>query len=498
MTVSILGPLRFGASAVLGAVLAASLAASACGGGRGDRDAPRTASHPSDAKPNVLLIVVDTLRADHVGAYGFRGDITPSVDALARRGVRFERYTTVVPTTLASFTSMLTGKHPHTHGVFRNGVRWPGGMEGIQAVFGRGGYETAAFIAGYCLSSEFGVSSGFERFDEKLTVAFDADPNNRLVRPAGEVTASFVSWLGGRQGDGRPFFAMVHYFDPHAPYQPPPPYDSMFDPAYRGGVTGSMGDIDLGRRALARSGGVLDDDTRHLAALYAGEVRYVDDEIGKLLAAVERAGIAKDTLVVFTADHGETLHEHDDFFNHGPSVYDTEIRIPLIVAGPGVEEAGRAVARPACNIDLAPTLLEYAGLTIPEGIEGHSFLAEIRRKDPGGASAERSLFAEATKPQAVERGQRWPNRLKARCILRGPWKVIHTPWRGDRWELYDLASDPVEQRNLWGGSALPRATVDGMAEALTWWSKTEPGGRPPEGPQDEEILKRLRALGYVD
>jgi arylsulfatase A-like enzyme len=263
-------------------------------------------------------------------------------------------------------------------------------------------------------------------------------------------------------------------------------------------MTGSMADIDLGRRALARSGGVLDADTRHLAALYAGEVRYVDAEIGKLLDAVERAGIAKDTLVVFTADHGETLHEHDDFFNHGPSVYDTEIRIPLIVAGPAVEGAGRTVARPACNVDLAPTLLEYAGLPIGAEIEGHSFLADVQRGEPGPPSGERPLFAEATKPQAAERGQRWPNRLKARCILRGPWKVIHTPWRNDRWELYDLDADPLEQRDIWGGSALPRETRDGMAEALTWWSQTEPGGRPPEGPQDEEVLKRLRALGYVD
>ncbi len=474
----------------VGVALAALLAASSCGGGGG-------ASGVS-AKTNVLLIAVDTLRADHLGAYGFRGEISPHVDALAKRGVRLERYTTVVPTTLASFTSLLTGRHPHTHGVFRNGVRWPNELEGIPSVFERGGYETAAFIASWCLSSEFGFSRGFDHFDQNLTVEFDADPNNKLVRPAAEVTSAAVAWLEKRGGGARPFFALVHYFDPHAPYQPPPPYDTMFDPGYRGPVTGSMADIDVARRVLAASRGVPDANTRHLEALYDGEIRYADDEIGKLLAALDRLGLSASTLVVFTADHGETLAEHEDFFNHGPSVYDTEIRIPLIAAGPGIGAAGAATSRPACNIDLAPTLLEYAGLPIPPAFEGHSFLASLRKPEAGPAPSARLFFAEATKPQAVEAGQRWPNRLKARCVLRGGFKLIHTPWRDDRWELYDLAADPLERKSLWGGAALPRSTIDDLVRALDWWSRTEPGGKPPEAPQDEETLKRLRALGYVD
>ncbi len=490
------GPRRSRVPGLLGVALAALLAA-ACGGG-GGRPARESGRSAPSAKTSILLVVVDTLRADHLGAYGFRGEISPHVDALATRGVRFERYTTVVPTTLASFTSMLTGRHPHAHGVFRNGVRWPDGLEGIQSAFAGGGYETAAFIASWCLSSEFGLARGFDHFDQNLTVAFAEDPNNRLVRPASEVTSAAIAWLTGRRAD-RPFFAMVHYFDPHAPYQPPPPYDTMFDPGYRGPVTGSMPDIDVARRVLAASKGVHDANTRHLEALYDGEIRFADDEIGKLLAALDRLGLAGSTLVVFTADHGETLAEHEDFFNHGPSVYDTEIRIPLIVAGPGIGGAGTVAARPACNIDLAPTLLEYAGLPIPQGYEGHSFLATLGKPEPGSSPAGRLLFAEATKPQAVEQGQRWPNRLKARCVLRGTWKVIHTPWLHDRWEMYDLASDPLERKDLWGGApSLPRATVDELSKALDWWSRIEPGGRPPEAPQDAETLKRLRALGYVD
>lgn len=485
------------AAGLRGILLLAALGASSCAKEDDHTAAIRTA-HRGRTAPSILLIVVDTLRADHLGAYGFKGDISPNADALARRGVRLERYTTVVPTTLASFTSMLTGRHTNRHGVFRNGVVWPAGLEGMQSEFQNAGYETAAFVSSYCLTAGFGLSRGFEHFDENLTVEMKDLKQNKLVRTAADVTAAAGAWLAGRRSDDRPFFAMVHYFDPHWPYQPPAPYDTMFDPGYRGTVTGSIAEMEVGRTTLRRSGGVLDADTRHLEALYAGDIRYADDEIGKLLGTLERLGLAGNTLVVFTADHGETLHEHDDYFDHGPSVYDTEIRIPLIIGGPGIDAAGRVVTRPASNIDLAPTLLDYAGLSLPAGYEGRSFLDSLRDPEPTAVSTERALFAEATKPFGVERNQRWPNRLKARCILHGPWKVINTPWRENRWELYDLVADPVEQRNLWGQVQPPREAVDQLAAALEQWSGTEPGNKTSEAPVDSAVLERLKSLGYAN
>lgn len=478
-------------------VVLATLLATSCGGD-GGRTKDIAARRSGRTTPSILLIAVDTLRADHLGVYGFPGDISPHVDALARRGVRFERYTTVVPTTLASFTSMLTGRYANGHGVFRNGVVWPDGLEGMPSVFLKEGYETAAFVSSYSLSSRFGVSRGFEHFDENLTVAMKDLGQNSLVRSATDVTTAAIAWLTNRASDDRPFFAMVHYFDPHWPYEPPPPYDTMFDPGYRGSMRGSMADIEAGRKSLVRSKGALDADTRHLEALYAGDVRYTDEEIGRLLAGVDRLGLSANTLVVLTADHGETLHEHDDYFNHGPSVYDTEIRIPLVVAGPGIEGSGRVVERPACNIDLAPTLLAYAGLPVPQAYEGRSFLDVLRRAGSSEGATARAIFAEATKPFAVERNQSWPNRLKARCVLRGPWKVVNTPWRENLWELYDLGSDPLEQRNLWGRAAPAKAAVDAMAAALARWSGAESGAAAPEAPSDPEVLERLKSLGYVD
>jgi arylsulfatase A-like enzyme len=243
---------------------------------------------------------------------------------------------------------------------------------------------------------------------------------------------------------------------------------------------------------------VLDSDAPHLEALHSGDICYTDDEIGKLLEALERLGLAEHTLVIFTADHGETLLEHGDYFNHGPSVCDTEIHIPLIAVGPGIEGGGRVVRRPARNIDLAPTLLAYAGLAVPQCFEGTSFFDALRKAEPPAGSPPRALYAEATKPFAVERGQTWPNRLKARCVLLGTLKVINTPWRDDRWEVYDLAADPGEQRDLWGSAALPRKTVDGMAGELARWSRSEPGTGVPEAPTDPQVLERLKSLGYVD
>ena len=446
---------------------------------------------------NILLVVVDTLRADHLGCYGFPQATTPNLDDLAGRGVRFTRYTTVVPTTLASFTSMLTGRYPNRHGVYRNGVRWPEGLEGVQGVFRAAGYETAGFVASYCLSSDFGIARGFDYFGERLTIEMPNLPQNKLIRRGAEVTREVIAWLDSREAGSPPFFAMVHYFDPHWPYQPPPSYAEWFDPGYAGPVTGAMPDFREVRLRVARNGGRSDADSRHLHSLHLGEIRYADEQIGALLEGLSRRGLDQRTLVVVTADHGETFHEHWDLFNHGLSVYDTNIRIPLIVSGPGVTGQGRAVALPFANIDLAPTLLDYAGLEIPADYEGASFHSWLTGLT-GADGAARRLFSEATKPHHAETNQRWPNRLKARCVLGGRWKLIHTPWRENLWELYDLADDPQEQRNLWTGQGSPDPGPGGLAEELAAWSERSPDRIEPAPETREELRERLRALGYVE
>lgn len=456
---------------------------------------------PKDARtenrPNILLIVVDTLRADRLGVYGYGHPTSPSLDSLAGRGVRLERFTAVAPSTLASFTSMLTGRYPHSHGVYRNGVVWPEGLEGMQSVFQRGGYETAAFVASYCLSSDFGISRGFDHFDEELTIAMEELPQNKLIRHGAEVTSAVSRWLTEDVEDGQPFFAMVHYFDPHWPYAPPQPFDRVFDGEYQGPVTGSMEDLRRARLRLIRSGGRADADSNRLHALHLGEIRYTDEQIGSLVESLEKSGHTENTLVVVTADHGETFYEHPDYFNHGLTVYDSNIRIPLIAVGPGIIGHGRVIETAFSNIDLAPTLLEYVGLETPAGFEGRSFFAHLTDELPREATATRQLFAEATKPHFVEASQRWPNRLKARCIMSGRWKLIHTPWSDGRWELYDLLEDPDESRNLWRTPDGP-PDLGALSTNLDAWSEIVPTTAGVEREISPEALERLRSLGYVE
>jgi arylsulfatase A-like enzyme len=464
----------------------------ACGGGV---DEPG----PDGTRPNVLLIVVDTLRADRLGSYGFAAPTSPRLDALAAGGVRVDRFYTAAPSTLASFTSLLSGRYPHTHGVYRNGTAWPPGLEGMPSVFRAGGYETAGFVASYCLTSIFGVSRGFDHFDENLTQAMADLPSNKLIRRGEQVTDSVVAWVDGRGRDA-PFFAMVHYFDPHWPYRPPARYEEMFGPGYDGPIRGSIDDLMAMRRRLIRRAGRPDADTEHLHALHLGEIRYTDDQIGRLLTALDERGALQETLVVVTADHGEGIYEHGDFFNHGLTVYDTNIRIPLIVAGPGLGAAGRVLPGPYSNVDLAPTLLDYAGLPVPAEFEGRSFLAALAggAAHAAGGDPPRDLFAEATKPHTVEAGQAWPNRLKARCVIRGPYKLVRWPFRRNApGELYHLLDDPGETRNLLASGPESGARADGMGAALSAWSERTPDTVPERPETDPDVLERLRSLGYV-
>ncbi len=451
----------------------------------------------ADRRPNILLIVVDTLRADRLRAYGFSKPTSPHLDELARSGLRLDHYTTSAPSTLASFTSMLTGRYVHTHGVFRNGVAWPDGLQGVQSELQASGYTTAAFIASYCLSSEFGLDRGFDHFDENLTIAMDDLPLNRLIRRGAEVTEAVWTWLDNAAGRGRPFFAMVHYFDPHWPYQPPPPYDTMFGPGYEGPVTGSMQDLRALRQRLGRSGGRPDADSRRLHDLHLGEIRYTDEQIGRLVEQLNESGLAERTLVLVTADHGETFWDHYDYFSHGLTVYDSNIRIPFIASGPGIVGGGRVIETSLSNVDLAPTLLEYAGIEPPPGYEGKSFLP-LLRGEVATADARRSdVFSEATRPHLVENNQTWPNRLKARCIIRAEKKLMLTPWRGDLYELYDRSLDPAETDNLWAGAA-GVALAGQLAADLERWSGHASEIAHDEQAIDPEVLERLRSLGYVE
>ena len=344
------------------------------------------------SSPDVILITIDTLRADHLGSYGDARAATPVLDRLARSGTRFAHVVAPVPLTLPSHASLLTGVTPLAHGVHDNvGFALGPAIPTLAERFKTAGYETGAFVSGAPLDRASGLARGFDTYDDRMT--------RNVERRADETVAAVGEWL--RQDSGahtRPLFLWVHLFDPHAPYEAPEPFGSRF-----------------------------------AERPYDGEIAFVDAQIGVLLDDVKRARPDRRAIVAVTADHGEGLGEHGEP-THGLFVYDSTIRVPLILEGAGVP-VRLDVQRMAQLIDVAPTLLDIAGVAALERIDGTS----LRPSMNNGAAA-------AAEPAYVE------SRFGRMCC---GWAPVHA-WRDGRWmlidvpkvELYDLSADPGQLHNV--------------------------------------------------
>ena len=394
------------------------------------------------ARPNVLLISVDTLRADRLGCYGGRVP-TPEMDALARRGARFPVAVAHAPLTAPSHASLLTGLLPPRHGVRDNGAFvLPEGPLTLAQAFAGAGWRTAAFVSGFPLDRRFGFGRGFERFDDRLPRGQDARRAEHVERRGDATADAFLAWLAGLPTgrEAAPWLAFVHFFDPHAPYEAP-------------------GDL------AARAGGA-----------YEGEVAFVDAQVGRLLAALLARGESERTLVLLTSDHGESLGEHGER-THGVFVYDSTLRVPLLVAGPGVS-AGATPAAVARGVDVLPTLLDLAGLPAPAGLDGRSLRPALEgRPLPDAPAYAESLF----------------------CARALGWAPLHA-WRSathklvlaPRVELYDLDRDPAEAVDLAGREAERVAELRRPLEALLARAVA-----PVSAAADPAATERLRALGYL-
>lgn len=433
---------------------------------------------------NVLLITVDTLRADRVGAYGSHVH-TPGMDRLATEGVLFSQAFSVAPTTLAAHASMFTGRYPRDVGVVRNGFALGEAQETVAEIFQREGRRTAAFISSYAVDPRWGLAQGFEEYDAQYGVheALDQD-----WRPASQTIDAALNWL--RDHDGEESFVWVHLFEPHFPYEPPPPFDTLYalDPDVA--IDGSMETILSvwsGERVLT------DAEAQRITALYEGEIAWLDVEISRLLDHLAGDGRLENTWVVLASDHGESLGEHDYWFDHGKHLYDTDLRVPLLIRPPdGLEGAprGKTIETTVRTMDLAPTLLDLGGVTFDAQVPAASLLPCLLGR---GSCLDRPLWAEATKPHRVEATRGWPNAPKAHAVRADGWKLIRTPYLA-RVELYDVVADPAEETSL---SNSPGAQVerDRLESQMGEW-RTRPTAAP-ERP-DSEQLRRLRALGYID
>jgi arylsulfatase A-like enzyme/predicted Zn-dependent protease len=398
-------------------------------------------------RPNLLLISIDTLRADRLGSYGYTAADTPVLDALASRGWRFTQATTVTPLTLPAHASLLTGTFPPSHGVRDNGGFYLHDREVTIAESLRNeGYRTGAFVGAFVLDSRWGLAQGFDRyFDDfdlsryDMSVGLDA-----AQRPAEEVVGHAMEWLAADRT--QPFLAWVHLYDPHTPYAAPPAIRHRFP--------------------FTMSGA------------YDAEVAATDRQIGRLLNSLGEHGRLDDTFVIVVADHGESLGEHDEL-THGFFVYDATLHVPLIIAGPGLSR--QVIASQVRIVDVMPTALELLSVANPKTVQGASLVPLTR-----GAPLELLAYSENWYPR-YHYG--W---AELTAVRDGRFKFIAAPRR----ELYDTSIDPGETRDL--SAANPRL-ADSLERALGEFTTRITATSEPVAPVpvDPDVEERLRALGYV-
>ena len=435
---------------------------------------------------HVVFISLDTTRPDRLGLYGNPVVKTPNLDRLAAEGIILSDFMTVVPTTLASHVSLFTGKYPQSHGTPRNGFMVNKRNVMLAEVLKQHGFTTAGFAGSFALESRFDFAQGFDHYDETFERFAGEHRLQQNERSAASVTDAVLGYLD-REGTPRNLFLFAHYFDAHAPYEPPPPYDTMYDPRGREDLP-SWVEV---RQLVDEEPETSTELAWRTAAQYAGEISYMDEHLGRLFDELRERGILDRALVVVTSDHGENMWDHPTFFGHGWSTYDSTMRAVGIVRLPGGDRAGTRVNHLVASIDLLPTVLDYLGIPLPEGIDG-----EVAELTPGAADPDRTRFGQATKPwKKVETDPRWTNMAKARCIRQGSYKFIQVPYTG-REELYDVERDPSEQEDLLRAGATEIAAP--LRTALeAWAASADPLRSRFENSQRQETIDRLEALGYL-
>ena len=403
-------------------------------------------SQPGPRNANVLLVTIDTTRADHLSCYRPGSARTPNLDALAARGVRFEQAIAQVPLTVPSHACIMTGSYPEV-----NGVR---GMAGfalsnthptIASVMHAAGYATAAFVGSSVLGHPLGFATGFDTYDDYMGKrVVEANQSGLLLeRRAGVVTDRAINWL--KANGHKNFFLWCHYYDPHAPYQPPEPY-------------------------------------RHLYAkdLYSGEIAYTDSQLGRLFDYLKAQNLLESTLIIATADHGESLGEHGEE-THGVFLYDSTVHVPLIIAGPGIP-AGKAIAQQVRAIDIMPTILAFLDLPPGKEAQGMDLLPLIQKDQPLPTD---TAYLETLYPRTY---MGWS---ELRAVRTSEWKFILAP----RPELYNLKDDPREATNVESREPVIASRLDAHLWSIIGQDKRNE--KLVSSPIDERTREDLASLGYV-
>lgn len=436
---------------------------------------------------NVVLIVIDTLAAEHVGSYGGDPRTTPRLDELASRSVRFRHAFAPAPWTQPSVASLFTSRMPSAHGVLRLRDSLPETATTLAESLRERGFATAAVVSHDLIGARHGFLQGFEHRDESAIGGPRESTSERATDAA-------LAWLERRPQD-RPFFLFAHYFDPHYPYLDHADFD--FTHGFETRLTPGLGIWTL----LDQRASLSPHDIAYLVALYREEIAATDRAIGRLLDGLAARGLSDKTLVIVTADHGEEFMRHG-WIGHTRTLYDELLAVPLVVSLPG-RFGARTVDTPVSLLDLAPTVLEAAGASPLEGSSGRSLMPLLLGRpatdDAVRELNQRRLWAEVSFVSGKEEKAHLLEKTAFKtALLAHPFKLVHD-LLGDRWELYDRDTDPHELHDL--AAAQPERLAALRAELASWeaarTADADGGPAPTVAPSSEEI-ERLRALGYIE
>lgn len=438
---------------------------------------PDPASPLAGARPNLVVYLIDTLRADHLGAYGYPLATSPAIDAFAREAVRWREMRAQAPWTKPAVATLLTGLYPPTHGAERRSRGLAPEVTTLAERLAAGGYQTAFFTTNPTVTAAFGFDRGFETY--RYLSAPRGEGRKRKHVDSAAIHREVVAWLDRRDA-ARPFFLVVHTLDPHDPYTPPERFKRRFAPE----VDTSVACCIRAHELAALTPEASRERARQMAALYDAEIAQNDESFGALVAELARRDLLDRSAVVLTSDHGEEFYDHGGW-RHAMSLYEEVLRVPLVIRLPGGARAGTTLDAPADQVDLAPTLLALAGLPAPGDLPGESWLRALE----GGAPPDAESLSWLEHPAFSLAG-----------IVRDGWKGIRNsggwrpPLERGPFELYDLRRDPREANDLAGAEPLRRHGLVGRLGA-----REARLGRTADAPEvaiDPELERSLRALGY--
>jgi arylsulfatase A-like enzyme len=459
--------LKYGLYSGLAAGVSLNLCLSGCG---------KRGGSEKDGRPNIVLISLDTVRRDHCSVYGYERDTTPNLAVFAEQGTSFDLAYAPTSTTGPTHATVFTSLHPIAHGILKNGHVLSGEYETLAEIFRTAGYQTASIASSFVLHSKFGYAQGFAHYDDDFpssesTVKLQGWEGHHIEeafdRRAYYATNRAIRWLKEQRDPDRPFFLFAHYFDPHNPYTPPDVFARRFAPKE-----------------------AVEDSLEKNIGLYDGEIAFTDQEVGNLLSALEWMELEDETLVVIFSDHGEGLMDHG-YMYHGVHIYEEMVRVPLLFRWPEHVPQGRVIGAPVGLVDLAPTILDLAGVESKgESFQGKSLASSICGE--ASLDPERPIYLYRRHYEESDELGIWVKGEKF-GIRKGNWKYIEGREENTN-ELFNLKTDPGEKTNLYGTA--PEKAAE-LASHLQQWISAQMRSRSVQGRISEQDLSRLRKIGYV-